>query len=102
MATAYWRSMRGALFGAQASYRNCSPTGAGWLPKPNGKGVDREATSASPGQERCVGPFAFTKGPLVMLSAPVVYAGSCARSAFRATPPGQLVSPELTPEWAPW
>ena len=72
MATAYWRSMRGALFGAQASYRNCSPTGAGWLPKPNGKGVDREATSASPGQERCVGPFAFTKGPLVMLSAPVV------------------------------
>ena len=24
MATAYWRSMRGALFGAQASYRNCS------------------------------------------------------------------------------
>ena len=71
-ATAYWRAHRGALFGAMANYRNCSPTGAGWIPTADGKSVVREASAPAPGQERCVGPFAFAKGPLAMLSAPVV------------------------------
>ena len=73
-ATAYWRAMRGALFGAQEWYRNCSPTGAGWVRGgPDGKRVLREApANSTPSHERCVGPFAFAKGPLVMLSAPVV------------------------------
>ena len=72
MATAYWRAMRGALYGAQAPYRNCSPSGNGWVPSADGKSVVREASSVSPGQERCVGPFAFAKGPLVMLSSSAV------------------------------
>lgn len=73
-ATAYWRAMRGALYGAQEWYRNCSPTGAGWVRGgPDGKRVIREApANSTPPHERCVGPFAFAKGPLVMLSAPVV------------------------------
>ena len=32
----------------------------------------REAERPNPGEERCVGPFAFAKGPLVLLSAPAV------------------------------
>ena len=69
-ATAYWRALRGALYGAQYSFRNCSPSGAGWIYQ--GKTIVREAAHADPGQERCVGPFAFAKGPLTVLSAPVV------------------------------
>jgi len=39
----------------------------------DGKKLVREAPAdAEPSHERCVGPFAFAKGPLVMLSAPVV------------------------------
>ena len=46
-------------------------TGAGWVYKAKGNAVVREAAYADPGQERCVGPFAFAKGPLAMLSAPL-------------------------------
>lgn len=69
-ATAYWRGLRGALYGASEPYRNCSPTGNGWVYQ--GKRAVREAAALAPGQERCVGPFAFTKGPLTLLSTPVV------------------------------
>lgn len=75
-ATAYWRAMRGALYGAMAPYRNCSPTGNGWIYGHAANGKTRtalhEAAAMDAGQERCVGPFAFAKGPLAMLSAPVV------------------------------
>ena len=72
-ATAYWRGLRGALYGAQEWYRNCSPTGAGWIRSGAKKLAVREAPAeVEPPHERCVGPFAFAKGPLVMLSAPVV------------------------------
>lgn len=71
-ATAYWRAMRGALYGAQEWFRNCSPSGNGWVRAADGKRVIREAEQPTPGKERCVGPFAFAKGPLTLLSAPVV------------------------------
>ena len=29
--TAYWRGLRGALYGGSLPFRNCSPTGAGWI-----------------------------------------------------------------------
>jgi hypothetical protein len=60
-ATAYWRAHRGALFGAMASYRNCSPSGAGWIYTADRKNIVREADEAAAGQERCVGPFAFVR-----------------------------------------
>ena len=72
MATAYWRALRGALFGAQEPFRNCSPAGHGWVYAPDGRSALREAERPNPGEERCVGPFAFAKGPLVLLSAPAV------------------------------
>ena len=71
-ATGYWRAMRGALYGAQQSFRNCSPRGHGWIYSSDGKRVLREAQARARGDERCVGPFAFAKGPLVLLSAPAV------------------------------
>jgi hypothetical protein len=59
-ATAYWRAMRGALYGAQEWFRNCSPTGAGWVRGgKDGRKVLYEAPpDATPPHERCVGPFA--------------------------------------------
>ncbi len=84
-ATAYWRALRGALYGAMGAhgssiarppsldlplcvrgsnralaewYRNCSPTGAGWVRAADRKRVVREAPAdAEPPHERCVGPF---------------------------------------------
>ena len=73
MATAYWRAMRGALYGAQEPFRNCSPTGAGWVYAADGKlPALREADRPNPNAERCVGPFAFAKGPLLLLSMPAL------------------------------
>ena len=68
-ATGFHRSMLGALYGAVP--RNCSPNGAGWIP---GKQVELPTKDHPPlpGAGGCVGPFAFAKGPLALLGAPVV------------------------------
>lgn len=67
--TAYWRGLRGALYGGSLPFRNCSPTGAGWIyGGKDGKQPLREAERPNAGAERCVGPFAFAKGPFAMLS----------------------------------
>ena len=56
------RVMSGALFHAQKRHHNCTT-----LRHPH------HAAAGEPGDgHRCVGPFAFAKGPLLLLSAPVV------------------------------
>ena len=63
------RGLRGALYGGSLPFRNCSPSGAGWINGgKDGKQPLREAERPNAGAERCVGPFAFAKGPFAMLS----------------------------------
>lgn len=69
-ATGFHRSMLGALYGAVP--RNCSPTGAGWIPGTRTEVPMDEKHPKRPANEQCVGPFAFAKGPLILLGAPVV------------------------------
>ena len=66
-------SLSGALRQAQEPWRNCSPTGAGWS-WTGWAMVEARASSAERASDRdtCIGPFAFAKGPLALLSAPAV------------------------------
>ena len=54
----------------QVGWRNCSPTGAGWAATPHTDCIAREAggAAASVRVDKCVGPIAFAKGPLEVIS----------------------------------
>ena len=69
VATGWDRGAVGAREKGQASWRNCSPKGNGWLRQ---GGVTVEATNSTPMHDRCFGPLPFLKGPLVILSTSVV------------------------------
>ena len=69
VATGWWRNLGEALFEAQIGWRNCSPTGAGWAETPHVHCNAREAADATgPSADRCVGPVAFAKGPMEIVS----------------------------------
>ena len=72
VATGWERTAEGAREKGRVTWRNCSPAGSGWtLPARRGRQV--ELTGAAPElRDRCYGPLPFFKGPLVVLSAPVV------------------------------
>ena len=68
-----------------AHYRNCSPTGNGWIyGGKDGKAAQHEAAYRDEGEERCVGPFAFAKGPMAM--APLVVARALVPDAIDSLP----------------
>lgn len=71
VATGWERTAEGAREKGQASWRNCSPTGNGWVLRSQGRPVeaDRPPTTRN---DRCYGPLPFLKGPLVLLSSAVV------------------------------
>ena len=70
-------SLSRALRHAQEPWRNCSPSGGGWVS--TGWGL-REASAAEaatellrdPRRDECVGPLAFAKGPLLLVSSAAV------------------------------
>ncbi|KAL1528486.1 hypothetical protein AB1Y20_009829 [Prymnesium parvum] len=68
VATGWGRNLGEALFEAQVGWRNCSPTGAGWAQTPHVHCRAVEATGGG-GVDACVGPIAFAKGPLELVSA---------------------------------
>ena len=66
-------SLGTALHHAQESWRNCSPTGSGWRSTGWGlrEGLPAEAASTrarDSTSDWCVGPLAFAKGPLLLVS----------------------------------
>lgn len=71
VATGWERGRVGAMEKAQAAWRDCSPSGTGWLRLQNSRPVEasRSKTAKS---DPCHGPFPFFKGPLVIFSSSVV------------------------------
>jgi len=69
VATGWDRLAVGAREKGQARWRDCSPRGHGWLQQ-GGRPVEAAQPSAT--RDRCFGPLPFPKGPLVLLSSPVV------------------------------
>lgn len=84
VASGWARTADDALYKAQQGWRNCSAA----APDGDARGTDR-----------CVGPFAFAKGPLVLLSAPAVR--WLVRSAGFSSDPAHAMRLAAEPRAAP-
>ena len=69
VATGWERGAQGAGIKAQVSWRNCTPDGGIRTTSRDG---EQRGSRPVTSHDRCFGPLPFSKGPLVLLSAPVV------------------------------